>query len=167
MERGWLRPTLEINGISGGYGGPGAKTVLPAKALAKLSCRLVPNQDPRLIGEKVKRFIEAKAPYGVKVVCTVHEGMGKAVRTSPHSKVVKAISDACEKVYKTEAEYILDGATIPIVTELADASGAEVAFFGLGLPSDKIHAPNEHFGWDRIKNGFLIICDAISSLGKK
>lgn len=164
LERGWLRPTLEINGISGGYGGPGTKTVIPARAIAKLSCRLVPNQDPHAIGERVKRFVEAKATPGVKVHCQIHDGMGKPVRTSPQSALIKALTSACTKVYHKKTEYIYEGASIPIVAELAAASQAEVAFFGLGLATDKIHAPNECFSWDRIENGFIIMCDAISNL---
>lgn len=165
LERSWLRPTLEINGITGGYGGPGSKTVIPAKAIAKLSCRLVPNQDPHIIAERIKLYIESKAAPGYHVSCQIHEGMGKPVRTSPHSAIVKALTSACEKVYHKKAAYIYEGASIPIISELAAASEAEVAFFGLGLASDKIHAPNENFGWDRIQNGFVIMCDALTSLG--
>ncbi len=167
LERAWLRPNLEINGISGGYGGPGAKTVIPAKAVAKLSCRLVPNQDPHIIAERVKNYIEAKTAPGYSVSCQIHEGMGKPVRTSPYSELVKVIAAACEKVYHKKTEFIYEGASIPIVTELAQAAKADVAFFGLGLPSDKIHAPNENFSWDRIQNGFIIMCDTIMSLEKK
>lgn len=165
LERSWLRPTLEINGITGGYGGPGTKTVIPAKAIAKLSCRLVPNQDPHVISQRVKRFIESKKIEGVKISCQIHEGMGKPVRTSPNSALIKALSTACEKVYHKKAEYILDGASIPIIAELAEVCQAQVVFFGLGLVTDKIHAPNECFGWDRIENGFVIIADALSQLG--
>lgn len=165
LERSWLRPTLEINGITGGYGGPGTKTVIPAKAIAKLSCRLVPDQDPHIIAERIKLYIESKAAPGYHVSCQIHDGMGKPVRTSPHSAIVKALTTACEKVYHKKASYIYEGASIPIISELAAASEAEVAFFGLGLASDKTHAPNENFGWDRIENGFVIMCDALTSLG--
>jgi len=164
FERGWLRPTLEINGISGGYSGPGFKTVIPAKAVAKISCRLVPDQDPHVIGEHVKRFIESKEAPGFTVKCLVHEGSGKPVRTSPNSKLVQALAAAAEGVYKNKSAYIYEGGSIPIVTELAKAAGGEVCFFGLGLPSDKIHAPNENFGWDRIKNGFVIMCETLHAL---
>ncbi|MBS0655794.1 MAG: M20/M25/M40 family metallo-hydrolase, partial [Verrucomicrobia bacterium] len=164
LERSWLRPTLEINGITGGYGGPGTKTVIAAQAQAKLSCRLVPNQDPRQITQLIKNYIESLAPKGIEVNCTIHEGMGKPVRTSPSSKLVKALAASCGKVYSQPAAYIYDGATIPIATELQEASQSEVVFFGLALPTDKIHAPNECFGWDRIRNGFLILCDALSQL---
>lgn len=164
LERAWIRPALEINGIAGGYGGPGSKTVIASKAIGKLSVRLVPDQDPHVIAQRIKRYIESKEVPGVKVHCTIHEGMGKPVRTSPYSKIVTALSDAAEAVYKKKTEYIFDGASIPIISELARASSSEVAFFGLGLASDRIHAPNECFGWDRIENGFIIICDTLSRI---
>jgi acetylornithine deacetylase/succinyl-diaminopimelate desuccinylase-like protein len=164
LERAWLRPTLEINGITGGYGGPGTKTVIPAKAQAKLSCRLVPDQDPKKIGSLVKHYIEAISPHGVNVICHVHDGMGKPIRTSPQSHLVKALSLACKKFFQKSPKFIYEGASIPVIAELTLASCAEVAFFGLGLATDKIHAPNEHFGWDRIKKGFCIICDTLFQL---
>jgi acetylornithine deacetylase/succinyl-diaminopimelate desuccinylase-like protein len=164
LERAWLRPTLEINGITGGYGGPGTKTVIPAKAQAKLSCRLVPGQDPKQIGLLVKNYIEALAPSGVKVCCHIHNGKGKPIRTSAQSQLVTALSASCKKVFQKSPQFIYEGASIPIIAELQEASGSQVAFFGLGLATDKIHAPNEHFGWDRIKKGFCIICDTINQL---
>jgi acetylornithine deacetylase/succinyl-diaminopimelate desuccinylase-like protein len=167
LERAWLRPTIEMNGLTGGYGGPGSKTVIPARAQAKLSCRLVPNQDPKIISEQLKRYIEAKAPAGVKVRCIIHEGIGKPVRTSPHSPLIQALSESTKAVYNTLPQFILEGASIPIVSELQAVSQAQVAFFGLGLASDKIHAPNECFSWDRIENGFLIICDLLARLADK
>lgn len=167
LERAWLRPTIEINGLTGGYGGPGSKTVIPARAQAKISCRLVPNQDPKTISQQLKRYIEAKAPAGVKVHCTVHEGIGKPVRTSPHSPLIQALSLSTKAVYDKLPQFILEGASIPIVSELQAVSQAQVAFFGLGLASDKIHAPNECFGWDRIENGFLIMCDLLPRLADK
>lgn len=165
LERAWLRPTLEINGITGGYGGPGSKTVIPAKAQAKLSCRLVPDQDPQQISLSIKNYIESLAPEGITVTCTIHAGMGRPVRTSPSSKIIQALASSCNKVYSTPVEYIYEGASIPIVAELQEVSQSEVALFGLGLATDNIHAPNEHFGWDRIKNGFLILCETLLQLG--
>ncbi len=165
LWRCWLRPTVEINGINGGYSGPGFKTVIPAKAVAKVSCRLVADQDPDSIGKKLQTFIESQQKPGFTVTCKVHDGNGKPIRTSPNSPLVKALADASEKVYRKKAANIYEGGSIPIITELAKAANGEVCFFGLGLASDKIHAPNENFGWDRIKNGFVIICDALTQLG--
>lgn len=163
-ERVWLRPTIEINGISGGYSGLGFKTVIPAKASAKISCRLVPNQDPQAIGALVARFLEQQAPAGTIVRVSVHPGGGKAVRATPSSTVVQAFAQAYSDVFKAPCEFIYEGASIPIVTELALASGSDVVLVGLGLPEDQIHAPNEHFGLDRLERGFLIMARAIEIL---
>ena len=167
IERISMRPTIEINGIHGGYGGPGCKTVIPSRALAKLSCRLVPNQDPLRIGELIKRYLEMIAPKGVKVICTIEEGIGLPIRTNHDSELIQALSSACEKVYWKPCEYIYEGGSIPIIADLAKASGADVAMFGLGLSSDCIHAPNEHFSWDRMEKGFLIISKMVELLGHR
>lgn len=163
-ERNWTRPTLEVNGINGGYAGTGFKTVIPSKAIAKVSCRLVPNQDPKHIGELVSNFFESRAPQGTKVAVHVHEGGGTAVRVSTDSKAAKAFSKAYEEVFHTKCEWQYSGASIPIVAALAKACGGEVVMVGLGLSSDCIHAPNEHFGLDRIENGFLATVRAIELL---
>lgn len=166
-ERAWLRPTLEINGISGGYSGSGFKTVIPAKAYAKISCRLVPNQDPQKIGKLIADYLEKKAPEGIKVKVTVRPGQGKALRTKASSEVAKAFAQAYSEVFQTNCEYIFEGASIPIIPELAAASQSEVVLVGLGLPDDCIHAPNEHFGVDRFEQGFLSMIRALEILGKK
>jgi len=164
LERGRTRPTVEINGINGGYYGEGFKTVIPAKATAKVSCRLVPDQDPAKIGSLVAEFLESQAPKGTKVTVHLHAGQGKAVRGDINSKAVKAFASAYEEVFGTSCQYIFSGGSIPIVTELKEACGGEVVMLGLGLASDCIHAPNEHFGVDRIEKGFLSTARAIENL---
>lgn len=166
LERGWIRPTLEINGLWGGYKGDGFKTVIPAKAHAKLSCRLVPNQDPQQIGASIEKFLKEQAPEGAEVTIKLHPGQGKAVRVSPTAQVVKTFSKAYESVFGTPCQFIMQGASIPIVPELQAISEAEVILMGLGLMSDQIHAPNEHFGLDRIKKGILIMAKAIDLFKK-
>lgn len=161
LERSWTRPTVEVNGISGGYSGEGFKTVIPAKAFAKVSCRLVPNQEPDRIGHLVADFLEKSAPQGTKVAVHLHKGGGKAVRAKASSKVAQAFAKAYEEVFHTPCKYIFAGGSIPIVTALAEACGGEVVMVGLGLDSDCIHAPNEHFGLDRIEKGFLSTARAI------
>ncbi len=164
LERAWIRPTLEINGITGGYGGPGFKTVIPSRATAKISCRLVPNQDPKNIGNLVANHIMKLTPDGIKLEVNILKGGGKAIRANPSSPVVKAFAKAYEELFQKPCEYIFDGGSIPIVTELADASHSEVILLGFGLPDDCIHAPNEHFGIDRLEKGFLMMCRAIELL---
>ncbi len=164
LERNWLRPTLEINGLWGGYTGSGFKTVIPAQAFAKISCRLVPGQDPATIGKLVAKAIESHAPKGIKTEVDIHAGGGPAVRGTPESKIVQAVAKSYEETFKTPCKYILEGASIPVVSKLAETCKAETVLFGLGLPSDKIHAPNEHFGVDRLAKGFEIITRTIQHL---
>lgn len=164
LERGWIRPTFEVNGINGGYFGEGFKTVIPAKATAKVSCRLVPDQDPKKIGRLVADFLESHAPEGTKVTVHLNAGDGKAVRANINSKGVKAFANAYEEVFNTPCDYILAGGSIPVVTALAEVCEGEVVMVGLGLPGDFTHAPNEHFGIDRIEKGFLSTARAIELL---
>lgn len=165
-ERAWARPTLEINGISGGYGGEGFKTVIPAEAVAKVSCRLVAGQDPTTIGDAVKQHLESRAPEGIEISVAVHAGVGKAVQTSPSSPAVQPFAAAYTEVFGKECEYIMEGGSIPIIPELAAACGGDVVVLGVGLGDDKIHAPNEHFGVDRLEKGYLIIARAIELMAK-
>ncbi|MDP1879380.1 MAG: dipeptidase [Parachlamydiaceae bacterium] len=167
LERAWLRPTLEINGINGGYSGSGFKTVIPAKAIAKLSCRLVPDQDPEEIGKLVEDYLKKNVPQGVKINVVIHPGHGKAVRANLSSPVVECFSKAFEEIFKKPCEYIFGGGSIPIATRLAEVSKGEVILLGLGLDTDKIHAPNEHFGLDRIEKGIMIMATAMGLLSKK
>jgi acetylornithine deacetylase/succinyl-diaminopimelate desuccinylase-like protein len=164
LERAWIRPTLEINGIQGGYTGKGFKTVIPAKASAKLSCRLVPDQQPAEIGGLIAKFLKENAPPGVHITVHVHPGQGRAVRISPNAGVVRAFAKAFEEVFAAPCEFIFEGASIPIVPELAEACGGDTILLGLGLTTDQIHAPNEHFGLDRLEKGMLIMARAIQLL---
>lgn len=167
LERAWIRPSLEINGIGGGYTGKGFKTVIPAKAFAKISCRLVPDQIPNQIGNLIADYLKTKAPAGIQVNVNIHPGQGKAVRVSPNAEVVKAFAKAFEEVFAHPCEFIFEGASIPIVPELAAACGGETILLGLGLTTDQIHAPNEHFGVDRLKKGMLMMARAIEILATK
>lgn len=167
LERAWFRPTLEMNGICGGYTGKGFKTVIPAKAFAKISCRLVPDQQPSEIGNLIAAYLKEHAPKGVEVAVHVHPGQGKAVRISPNAEVVKAFAKAFEEVFASPCEFIFEGASIPIVPELAAACGGDTILLGLGLTTDQIHAPNEHFGVDRLEKGMLIMARAIELLAQK
>jgi acetylornithine deacetylase/succinyl-diaminopimelate desuccinylase-like protein len=166
VERAWTRPTLEINGIGGGYTGEGFKTVIPAVATAKLSCRLVADQDPIRVVRLVKEEIVRRAPEGIDVIFPESDQAGHPVQCNPRSWAVRATHRAYEEVLGREVGYIMVGGSIPILAELTQVSGGELAMVGLGLGSDNMHAPNEHFGLDRFRQGFLIVGRIIELLAK-
>jgi len=157
-ERAWIRPTLEINGINGGYTGSGFKTVIPAQTIAKISCRLVPDQDPTKVAELVRGHILSQIPPGIECDLEVHAGAGRPLRTSYDTRISKvsaqAISEACGGKH---CGPILSGGSIPVISELARVSGGDTVFMGYGFDTDQIHAPNEHYGINRIRLGFATI----------
>ncbi len=163
-EANIFRPTLEINGIGGGYAGAGFKTVIPAKALAKISCRLVPNQDPVKIGNQVKAFLERNVVKGMKIHVEVFPGGANAFRGNPTSDLAIAVAAAATEVCEKECQKVLSGASIPIIAALSKELGVETVGMGYGLPTDQIHAPNEHFDFRRLELGFLTVAAAIGKL---
>lgn len=165
-ERNWLRPALEINGLWGGYTGSGFKTVIPAKAYAKLSCRLVLGQEPKAVGKQIAEFLKSQAPEGIDVAVSIHDGGGLACQTKAASKSIAAFAQALEEVFGKKCVFISSGASIPIATDLAAASHSEMVLLGLGLPDDNIHAPNEHFGIDRLQKGALMMARGIELLAQ-
>lgn len=162
-EANCFRPTLEINGICGGYTGAGIKTVIPAKATAKLSCRLVPNQDPGKVANAVAAFLKKRAVKGMRIEVQIYPG-AHAFRGHPNSKLAEAVSQAAQEASGAACKKVLSGASIPIIADLVKATGAEVVGMGYGLPEDNIHAPNECFDWDRLEKGFLTVARAIELL---
>lgn len=165
-QSNWLRPTLEINGMWGGYTGAGFKTVIPAKAFAKISCRLVPDQDPEKITRTIADYLKAKAPKGLEVKVEMHSG-AVAYRSPPDSFIVKTAALAYEEIFGKPCKYLMCGASVPIVVDLVRASNAEVAMIGVGLADDDIHAPNEHFGLDRFELGYLTIGRILGRLSEE
>ena len=156
FERAWLRPTVEINGMAGGYHGAGFKTVIPAKAIAKVSCRLVPNQEPDAIGVALEKFLTSKCPTGLQIRVSVGHG-GRAIRSRADAPIVDAARAAIAETTGGPCGVALEGGSIPIITELARAAGGEVVLIGYAYPEDNMHAPNEHFGLDRMRMGFVTI----------
>jgi acetylornithine deacetylase/succinyl-diaminopimelate desuccinylase-like protein len=150
-ERASTRPTLDVNGIWGGYTGEGAKTVLPSKAYAKISMRLVPDQDYHEITELFTAHFEAIAPEGVTVKVTPHHG-GKPYVTPIDSLGYKAAEKAIERSFGTTPVPQRGGGSIPIVALFEEMLGVKSVLMGFGLDSDAIHSPNEHFGiWNYLK----------------
>ncbi|MCB0617027.1 MAG: M20/M25/M40 family metallo-hydrolase, partial [Phaeodactylibacter sp.] len=145
LERVSIRPTLDVNGIWGGYIGKGAKTVLPSKASAKISMRLVPNQDPDKITELFTRHFERIAPPSVKVKVTPHHG-GQPAVTPTDTPEYQAASKAMEKAFGKTPIPAREGGSIPIVALFEEVLDAKSILMGFGLDSDAIHSPNEHYG---------------------
>lgn len=145
MERGSIRPTLDVNGIWGGYIGEGAKTVIASKAFAKISMRLVPNQDPHKITNLFKDHFEKIAPKGVTVKVTPHHG-GEPAVTPIDSIGYHAASKAYETSFGKKPIPVRSGGSIPIVAMFEKELGLKTVLMGFGLDSDAIHSPNEHFG---------------------
>jgi len=144
LERMWMRPTLEINGMWGGYQGPGSKTIVPSYAKAKISARLVPHQNPEQIKQAVQTFIERLAPRGVRVHVEAH-GDVRAVETSRDHPAVAAAARAMEKGFGKPPVFIGTGGTIGPVSSFDRILKLPQVLIGVGLPDDAIHAPNEKF----------------------
>lgn len=144
-ERTSIRPTLDVNGIWGGYIGEGAKTVIPSKAFAKISMRLVPNQNSNTITALFKNYFESIAPSSVKVVVKPHHG-GEPVVTPSNSIAYKAASKAMETTFGKKPIPVRSGGSIPIVALFKSVLGLDSVLMGFGLDSDAIHSPNEHYG---------------------
>jgi acetylornithine deacetylase/succinyl-diaminopimelate desuccinylase-like protein len=144
-ERNSIRPTLDVNGIWGGYQGEGAKTVIASKAYAKISMRLVPHQNSDKITELFKNYFESIAPRSVKVKVTPHHG-GEPVVTPSTSVAYKAASMAMETTFGKKPVPVRSGGSIPIVAMFKSELGLDSVLMGFGLDSDAIHSPNEHYG---------------------
>jgi len=145
IERTGIRPTLDVNGIWGGYIGEGAKTVLPSKAYAKISMRLVPSQTSEEISQKFKKHFESISPKSVKVEVTLHHG-GEPAVTPTDSKAYRAASRAMETTFGKKPIPTRGGGSIPIVALFEEVLGLKTVLMGFGLDSDAIHSPNEKYG---------------------
>jgi len=145
LERKSIRPTLDVNGIWGGYTGEGAKTVIPSIACAKISMRLVPNQNWKKISVLFENHFKKIAPDSVKVEVTTHHG-GQAYITPTDNIAYKAAHMAYEKSFGKPPFSVRDGGSIPIVPMFEEVLGCKTILMGFGLNSDAIHSPNEHFG---------------------
>ncbi|MBK7816977.1 MAG: dipeptidase [Sphingobacteriaceae bacterium] len=145
IERSGIRPTLDVNGIWGGYIGEGAKTVLPSKAFAKISMRLVPNQSSEKISAIFQKYFESVAPKGVKIKVKPHDG-GEPVVVNMDSAAYTAASRAMEETYGKKPVPTRGGGSIPIVALFKQELGLDSILMGFGLDSDALHSPNEHYG---------------------
>lgn len=143
-ERTGIRPTLEVNGIWGGYTGEGSKTVLPSKAFAKISCRLVPNQKSADITKKMIDYFQSMAPAGVTVTATEHHG-GEPYLTPIDSHAYRSAAKAIAQTFGKEPIPVRGGGSIPICALFEKELGLKIVFMGFGLDSDNLHSPNEKY----------------------
>ena len=144
IERTWARPTLDVHGMPGGFTGAGAKTVIPAKALAKISMRLVPDQTPKEAFAQYKSYVESIKPKGVEIdVRLIHSGDAIVVGTG--NPYIEAAKDAMKEVWGKDTVFVRGGGSIPIVGDFERHLKIPTVMMGFGLPDDNIHAPNEKF----------------------
>jgi acetylornithine deacetylase/succinyl-diaminopimelate desuccinylase-like protein len=155
LERLWTRPTLDVNGIGGGFQGEGAKTVIAAEARAKISCRLVPKQDPVRIARALSKHLERLAPAGVMVEVRDLHG-GHPVLTPLDAPAVRAAGDALREMFGREPVFARTGGTIPVVSTFQQTLEAEVVLVGFGLESDRAHSPNEHLALENYYRGIEV-----------
>ena len=151
LERIWARPTLDCNGISGGFQGEGSKTIVPARAMAKISCRLVPDQDPEEITNLLAAHLKKVAPPGVTVRCVLRVG-GKPYLAPTNHPVFEVAKRAFAKAFGRPTVFIREGGSIPFVRTIADATGKPCLLMGFGQPDENAHAPNE---WLDLENFHL------------
>ncbi|MFY3791310.1 dipeptidase [Ureibacillus sp. MALMAid1270] len=158
LERTWARPTLEINGVYGGFSGEGIKTVLPAEAGAKITCRLVPNQDPEEIVALLRKHIEQHKPAGVEITVSEFD-KGAPYLTPFDHPVIQAAGRSYEKVYNVPTAFTRGGGSIPIVASFDQILQLPVVLMGFGLNSENFHAPNEHFHLENFDKGLRVLGD--------
>ncbi|MDR2850066.1 MAG: M20/M25/M40 family metallo-hydrolase [Verrucomicrobiota bacterium] len=149
VTRGCFEPTIEVNGIHSGYGGPGSKTVIPASAVAKLSMRLVPDQIPAETFEAVKKHLEARCPRGMRLAFSEPCVGAPGFRLPLNSPIFRLAADVLGQMDARGALFHWDGASIPVVARLHHLTGAAPLLVGFGREEDKIHCPNESFGLDQ------------------
>lgn len=163
VERVGARPTLELNGVYGGFQGEGTKTVIPREAYAKITCRLVDQQKPQDILDKIERHLHRHTPIGARVTVTQRE-KGNPFTMDPNVPMLQKAADAFEAVYGQRPVFTKDGGSIPIVEAFARVLQTPVVLLGFGLPDENLHAPNEHFNLYNFDRGLLTIVDFLKRL---
>ena len=165
FERVWARPTLEVHGIRGGFTGEGAKTVIPARATAKISTRLVSDQRPDEAAEQLRAAVRAACPKGVTAELKVLHA-GAPSLTNPDNPFIHAAASAMKEVFGKDTVYIRSGGSIPIVGVFDRYLGIPSVMMGFGLPDDNLHAPNEKFHLPNFYRGIEAVARYLEILGK-
>jgi acetylornithine deacetylase/succinyl-diaminopimelate desuccinylase-like protein len=153
-----------VNGLHSGYGGEGTKTIIPAHAVAKLSARLVPGQNPEASLAAIERHLAARAPRGLRLEFAERHLSGEGFRLNPESPVARHARDVLQQLFGMPPILLWEGASIPVVPALARAAGADPLLVGFSAPEDRIHAPNESFGLSQYKQGYLYVATWLASL---
>lgn len=165
LEKVWARPTLEVHGIAGGFTGAGAKTVIPAKATAKVSIRLVPNQDPGKVVESFKKFVKDSTPAGIQTEVRVLSA-GPGLMVNPDHPAIQVAAKAFGEMLKRPTVFIRSGGSIPIVGDFARNLGIPTVLMGFGLPDDGLHSPNEKYKIANYYTGIMTIAHFLEQYGQ-
>jgi acetylornithine deacetylase/succinyl-diaminopimelate desuccinylase-like protein len=165
LERTWARPTFEVNGLLSGFTGEGAKTVIPATAMGKISMRLVPNQDPEKIATLFEEYVKKVTPKSVELKLTRMHG-GKPWMTELDNVYVQAAARALELGFNRTPVYTREGGSIPVVSTFQSELNAPTVLFGLGLPDENAHAPNEKLDLDNFYGGIIAAAYLYEEIGK-
>ena len=165
LERVWARPTLEVHGIAGGFTGAGAKTVIPARAVAKVSMRMVPNQNPEKILESYKKFVQENTPRGIETEVRVLS-WGPAIMVNPDHPAIHVAASAFRDILGKETVFIRSGGSIPIVGDFAKHLGVPTILMGFGLPDDGLHSPNEKYKVANYYAGIMTIAHFLEQYGQ-
>jgi acetylornithine deacetylase/succinyl-diaminopimelate desuccinylase-like protein len=166
VERACARPTLEVNGLLSGFTGEGQKTVLPAKAMAKISMRLVPDQDPEEVHQQMAKYLEVHTPATVHWELIKHAGSFASI-TDRHIPAVVAMDQAMEQTWGKRPVFKREGGSIPVVVHMQQHLGIESVLIGFGLPDDNLHAPNEKIHLPTFYRGIETMVRYFSILGEK
>ena len=166
FERLWARPTFEVHGISGGFTGEGAKTVIPARAMAKISTRLVADQDPKEAAEQLRRAVQQACPRGVTAELKLIHGAPPSL-VNPDNRFIHAAADAMAEVFGSPTVYIRSGGSIPIVATFEQSLGIPSVMMGFGLPDDNLHAPNEKMHLPNFYRGIEAVSRYLDLLGER
>ncbi len=164
LERVWSRPALEVHGIAGGFTGTGAKTVIPATATAKVSMRMVPDQDPEKMFEAFSAWVAAHTPKGIQTKVTRLSG-GPAVVVNPDHPAIHMAAEAFQDVMGSRCVFIRSGGSVPIVGDFAQHLGIPTVMMGFGLPDDGLHSPNEKFKLDHFYLGAMTVAHFFEKYG--